>query len=133
MQDGRELFNEAFLGVDRSSLVDRTLRACFALLKFTDHIPVVCVEALTGKVDVFFDRKQGMLDIHCRWLNFARTHHRSFCRPWSPSNLTDTNGPFFCCHVVEELWVRSIASMFKAHPTSRLAEIKFMRQIGRRV
>jgi hypothetical protein len=41
--------------------------------------------------------------------------------------------PLFLCHVVEELLVRSIASMFKAHPTSRPAEMKFMRQIGRRL
>ena len=113
--------------------VDRALRACFALLKFTDHIQVVYVRGSTGKVDVYFDKGQGMLKIHCRWLDFACTHHRSFCRPWSPSNLADTNAPFFCCHVVEELLVRSIASMFKAHPTARPAEMKFMRQIGRRL
>jgi hypothetical protein len=60
-------------------------------------------------------------------------HHRLFCQPWSPTDLADTNGPFFCCHVVEELLVRSIASMFKAHPTARPAGMKFMRQIGRRL
>jgi hypothetical protein len=63
-----------------------------------------------------------MLNLHWRWLDFACTHHRSFCRPWSPSNLADTKAPFFCCHVVEELLVRSIASMFKAHPTARPAD-----------
>jgi hypothetical protein len=74
-----------------------------------------------------------MLNIHCRWLDFACTHHRSFYRPWSPNNLADPNAPFFCCHVVEELLVRSVAFMFKVHPTCRLAEIKFLRQIGRRL
>ncbi|CEJ62517.1 hypothetical protein PMG11_11014 [Penicillium brasilianum] len=113
--------------------VDRALRACFALLKFTDHIQVVYVRGSAGKVDVYFDKGHGTLKIHCRWLDFACMHHRSFCRPWSPSNLAGTNAPFFCCHVVEELLVRSIASMFKAHPTSRPAEMKFMRQIGRRL
>lgn len=113
--------------------VDRSLRACFALLRFTDHIPVVYVRGSTGKVDVYFDKGQGTLKIHCRWLDFACMHHRSFCRPWSPTNLADTNAPFFCCHVVEELLVRSIASMFKAHPTARPAEMRFIRQIGRRL
>jgi hypothetical protein len=113
--------------------VDRALRACFALLKFTDHIQVVYVEGSTGKVDVYFDKGQGVLKLHRRWLDFACTHHQSFCRPWSPSNLADTNAPFFCCHVVEELLVRSIASMFKVHPTARPAEMKVMRQVGRRL
>jgi hypothetical protein len=112
--------------------VDRALRACFALLKFTDHIQVVYVQGSTGKVDVYFDKGRGMLNIHCRWLDFACTHYRSFCRPWSPSNLADPNAPFFC-YVVEELLVRSIASMFKAHATARPTEMKFMRQIGRRL
>ncbi|KAJ5904922.1 uncharacterized protein N7473_001838 [Penicillium subrubescens] len=70
--------------------VDRALRACFALLKFTDHIQVVYIRGSTGKVDVYFDKGQ-------------------------------------------ELLVRSLASMFKAHPTSRPAELRFMRQIGRRL
>ncbi|OKO94068.1 hypothetical protein PENSUB_11880 [Penicillium subrubescens] len=35
--------------------------------------------------------------------------------------------------MVEELLVRSLASMFKAHPTSRTAEVRFMRQIRRRL
>jgi hypothetical protein len=61
--------------------VDGALRACFALLKFTDHIQVVYVQGSTGKVDLYFDKGQGMLNIHCRWLDFACTHHRSFCRP----------------------------------------------------
>ncbi|CEJ61879.1 hypothetical protein PMG11_10395 [Penicillium brasilianum] len=113
--------------------VDRSLRACFALLRFTDHIQVVYVQGSTGKVDVHFDKGQGTLKIHWRWLDFACMHHRSFCRPWSPTNLADTNAPFFCCHVVEELLVQSIASMFKAHPIARPAEMKFMRQIGRRL
>jgi hypothetical protein len=113
--------------------VDHALRACLALLRFTDHIQVVYVRGSAGKVDVYFDKGHGTLKIHCRWLDFACMHHRSFCRPWSPTNLADTNAPFFCCHVVEELLVRSIASMFKAHPTSRPAEMKFMRQIGRRL
>ncbi|KAJ5364961.1 uncharacterized protein N7496_010674 [Penicillium cataractarum] len=113
--------------------VDRALRACLALLKFTDHIQVVYIRGSAGNVDVYFDKGQGTLKIHCRWLDFACMHHRSFCRPWSPSKLADPNAPFFCCHVVEELLVRSIASMFKAHPTSRPAEMKFMCQIGRRL
>jgi hypothetical protein len=113
--------------------VDRALRACFALLKFTDHIQVVYIRGSTGKVDVYFDKGQGMLKIHCRWLDFACMHHRSLCRPWSPTNFANTTAPFFCCHVVEELLVRSLASMFKAHPTSRPAELRFMRQIGRRL
>ncbi|KAF3399844.1 hypothetical protein F1880_008366 [Penicillium rolfsii] len=94
---------------------------------------VVYVRGSAGKVDVYFDKRQGTLKIHCRWLDFACMHHRSFCRPWSPTSLADTNAPFFCCHVVEELLVRSIASMFKAHPTDRPAEMKFMRQIRRRL
>lgn len=113
--------------------VDRALRACFALLKFTDHIQVLYIRGSTGKVDVYFDKGQGTLKIHCRWLDFACMHHRSLCRPWSPTNFANTTAPFFCCHVVEELLVRSLASMFKAHPTSRPAELRFMRQIGRRL
>ncbi|OKP06059.1 hypothetical protein PENSUB_6510 [Penicillium subrubescens] len=85
--------------------VDRALRACFALLKFTDHIQVVYIRGLTGKVDIYFDKGQGTLKIHCRWLDFACMHHWSLCRPWSPTNLADTNAPFFCCHVVEELLI----------------------------
>jgi hypothetical protein len=46
--------------------VDRALRACFALLKFTDHIQVVYVRGLAGKVDICFDKGQGTLKIHCR-------------------------------------------------------------------
>jgi hypothetical protein len=113
--------------------VDRSLRACFALLRFTDHLRVVYVRGSADKVDVYFDKGQGMLKIHCRWLDLACMHHRSLCRPWSPTNLADTTASFFCCHVVEELLVRSLASMFKAHPTSRTAEVRFMRQIGRRL
>ncbi|CEJ62611.1 hypothetical protein PMG11_11108 [Penicillium brasilianum] len=73
-------------------IVDQALQAYFALLKFTDHIPVVYVKGLTNKADVYFGKGQ-----------------------------------------VEELLVRSIASMFKAHPKSRPAEIKFMGQIGLRL
>ncbi|OKP11866.1 hypothetical protein PENSUB_2597 [Penicillium subrubescens] len=58
--------------------VDCALRACFALLSFTDHIQVFYVRGSAGKVDAYFDKGQ-------------------------------------------------------AHPTSRPAEIKFMRQIGRRL
>jgi polyribonucleotide nucleotidyltransferase len=32
--------------------IDRSLRACFALLRFTDHIHVVYVRGSTSKVDV---------------------------------------------------------------------------------
>ncbi|OKP09785.1 hypothetical protein PENSUB_4826 [Penicillium subrubescens] len=113
--------------------VDQALRACFALLKFTDHIQIVYIRGSTGKVDVYFDKGQGSLKIHCRWLDFACMHHRSLCRPWSRTNLADITAPFFCCHVVEEVLVRSLASMFKAHPTSRLAEVIFMRQIDHRI
>lgn len=107
--------------------VDRALQAYFALLKSTDHIQVVYVKGLTAKADVYFDKGQGTLKIHCRWVDYASTHHRSFCRSWSPSSLTNTNAQFFCCYVVEELLVQSIASIFKVYPTSRPAEIKSMR------
>ncbi|KAB8225113.1 hypothetical protein BDV33DRAFT_198956 [Aspergillus novoparasiticus] len=39
--------------------VDRALRACSALLKFTDHIQVFYVRGLAGKVDVYFDKGQA--------------------------------------------------------------------------
>jgi hypothetical protein len=94
---------------------------------------VVYVKFLTGKADVYYDKRRSTLKIRRRWLKYASTPHQSFCRSWSPSSLADINAPFFCCHVVKELLVRSIASMFKAHPTSRPAEIKFMRQTGRRL
>jgi hypothetical protein len=54
--------------------VDRALRVYFALLKFTDHIQVVYVEGSTGKVNVYFDKGQGVLNIYCRCLDFACTH-----------------------------------------------------------
>jgi hypothetical protein len=66
-------------------------------------------------------------------VGFACMHHRSLCRPWSRTNLADITAPFFCCYVVEELLVRSLVFMFKAHPTSRTAEVRFMRRIGRRL
>jgi hypothetical protein len=113
--------------------VDRALRTCFALLKFTDHIQVVYIRGSTGKVNVYFDKGQGTLKIHYRWLDFACMHHQSLCRPWSLTNFANTTTLFVCCHVMEELLVRSLASMFKAHPTSRLAELRFMRQIRRRL
>jgi hypothetical protein len=98
-----------------------------------DHIQVVYLRGSAGKVDVYSDKGQGTLKIHCQWLDFACMHHQSFCRSWSPTDLANTNAPFFCCPVVEELLVRSIASMFKAHPTARPAKMKCMRQIGRRL
>ncbi|OKP03201.1 hypothetical protein PENSUB_6905 [Penicillium subrubescens] len=67
--------------------VDGALRACFALLKFTDHIQVVYVQGSTGKVDLYFDKGQGMLNIHCRWLDFACTHHRIKLKPYPGSIL----------------------------------------------
>lgn len=110
---------------------DRALRACFALS--TDHSQVVYVKCLTGKTDVYYDKRRSTLEIRHRWLKYASTPHQSFCRSWSPSSLADINAPFFCCQVVEELLIRSIDSVFKAHLTSRPAEINFMRQTGRRL
>ncbi|KAJ5358335.1 uncharacterized protein N7496_010748 [Penicillium cataractarum] len=46
--------------------VNRALQACFALLKFTDHIQVVYIRGSTGKVDVYFNKGQGTLKIHYR-------------------------------------------------------------------
>lgn len=46
--------------------VGRALRACFALLKFTDHIRVVYVKGSTAKVDAYFDKNKGMLNMNCR-------------------------------------------------------------------
>lgn len=103
------------------------------LLTFTDHTQVVYVKGMAGNADLYFDRGRGTLKIHHRWLNYASTHRRSFCQSWSPSSLADTNSTFFCSHVVEELLVRSIGSLFKAHAASRPVDINFVREIGRRL
>jgi hypothetical protein len=92
--------------------VDRSPRGCFALLKFTDHIQVVYLRGSTGKVEVYFDKGQGTLMIHRRWLDFACMHNRSFCRPWSPINLADTMHRFSVA-----MWWKS-SWFYHLHPCS---------------
>lgn len=87
--------------------VYRALRACFALRKFTDHIQVVYVRNSAGKVDVYFDKGQGTLKIHRRWLDSDFMNHRSFCRPLVSYQL--------CRHYRAVFLLRWKSSWFSRH------------------
>jgi hypothetical protein len=58
--------------------VDRALRACFALLKFTDHIQVAYVEGSTGKSTYTLIRERiCLIYIADGWTLLVRTTGRS--------------------------------------------------------
>lgn len=134
-EEQRELFKHAnAYTVPESAFartIDRALRACLALLKTTDHIKVEYVQGLTGNADVFYDKEQGTLKIHHRWLDFYSVHPKPSCRTSFPGNMDGKYAPFFCGHAVEELLTRSITSMFKASSMPWATEMRFMRHIRR--
>ena len=134
-EEQRECFRDAKIcALPRSVFArttDRALRACLALLKATKEIRVLYVNGSTGKLDVFYDTEISTLKIHHRWLDFDNVHQETSCRTLFPNNIGGKSAPYFCGHVVEELFALSISSIFKASLSLRVTEMRYMRQIRR--
>ncbi|KAH3173447.1 hypothetical protein KXV78_000430 [Aspergillus fumigatus] len=94
--------------------IRRALWASMALCGYPTNIQFVHSD--NSQIDMVFDMGCRTLKIHDRWLDPGAVHYQSPCRPGMEYALTAC-GPFFCDHVVEELFTMVQGEMSRISPS----------------
>ncbi|KAH1890448.1 hypothetical protein KXV57_007384, partial [Aspergillus fumigatus] len=94
--------------------IRRALWASMALCGYPTNIQFVHSD--NSQIDMVFDMGCRTLKIHDRWLDPGAVHYQSPCRPGMEYALTAC-GPFFCDHVVEELFAMVQGEMSRISPS----------------
>lgn len=80
-------------------------------------------------VDCIFDNETRILKIHHWWLDFSAIRKKSQCRDHFPTEMSRSNSPFLCDHIIEELLRLSLSEIFKPSIPSREWTNAFLRQV----
>jgi hypothetical protein len=79
--------------------------------------------------DVFFDRQQGVLKVHQRWLDFTSMHGTAPCRDLLSNEVNDQSASFFCDHVIEDLLRLVLPTLCRPFIMAKVAENKILLNI----
>ncbi|KAJ5198742.1 uncharacterized protein N7498_007859 [Penicillium cinerascens] len=91
--------------------IDRALRALFIAIPRTQSLRIVYVTSDDEKTSVVFAKESNILYVHEKWLDISRAHLGVECLA-STTYIDDSDG-FFCEHVVEEIFHRALALIYR--------------------
>ncbi|RJE22051.1 hypothetical protein PHISCL_05598 [Aspergillus sclerotialis] len=90
--------------------VQRMLKASLLLSEHTKGLDAVFVDCGHSDIDVLFEPNSKQFKIHKKWLDYHATHREYPCRV-SASDRKEPDGYFYCGHIVERLYRRSIEEL----------------------